>query len=84
MMRLNEATRSSACSAITTTFAGSPGCNRPVFGKLGVSDPDSANHRRPFIDVFEEEANNIGGTASAQGTLYPDVINPCRFTAVPA
>jgi GMP synthase (glutamine-hydrolysing) len=43
----------------------------------GVSDPETKRKTigRLFIDVFEAEATNIGGTEFlAQGTLYPDVI----------
>ena len=47
-------------------------------GKLeGVSDPEQKRKiiGGLFIDVFEEEANRIGGADFlAQGTLYPDVI----------
>jgi GMP synthase (glutamine-hydrolysing) len=47
-------------------------------GKLdGVSDPEQKRKiiGGTFIDVFEEEANRIGGAEFlAQGTLYPDVI----------
>ncbi len=43
----------------------------------GVSDPEQKRKiiGATFIDVFEEEANRIGGAKFlAQGTLYPDVI----------
>jgi len=43
----------------------------------GVSDPETKRKTmgRLFIDVFEAEANKIGGAEFlAQGTLYPDVI----------
>ena len=47
-------------------------------GKLdGISDPEQKRKiiGATFIDVFEEEANRIGGADFlAQGTLYPDVI----------
>ncbi len=43
----------------------------------GVNDPEEKRKiiGRTFIDVFEEEADHIGGVSFlAQGTLYPDVI----------
>ncbi|MCW8914653.1 MAG: glutamine-hydrolyzing GMP synthase [Magnetovibrio sp.] len=57
-------------------------------GKLdGVSDPEKKRKiiGATFIDVFEEEANNIGGADFlAQGTLYPDVIESVSFTGGPS
>jgi len=53
----------------------------------GVSDPE---HKRKiigatFIDVFEAEAQKIGGAEFlAQGTLYPDVIESVSFTGGPS
>jgi GMP synthase (glutamine-hydrolysing) len=53
----------------------------------GVSDPE---HKRKiigglFIEVFEAEANRIGGADFlAQGTLYPDVIESVSFTGGPS
>src|SRR5262250_74895 len=53
----------------------------------GVDDPE---HKRKtigklFIDVFEAEANKIGGAEFlAQGTLYPDVIESASFTGGPS
>ncbi len=43
----------------------------------GVSDPEDKRKiiGRTFVDVFEEEAERLGGASFlAQGTLYPDVI----------
>jgi GMP synthase (glutamine-hydrolysing) len=57
-------------------------------GKLdGVSDPEQKRKiiGGTFIDVFEEEAKNIGGADFlAQGTLYPDVIESVSFTGGPS
>jgi len=57
-------------------------------GKL-EGEPDPETKRKiigaTFIDVFEEEANNIGGADFlAQGTLYPDVIESVSFTGGPS
>lgn len=57
-------------------------------GKLaGVSDPERKRKiiGATFIDVFEEEAEKIGGAKFlAQGTLYPDVIESVSFTGGPS
>jgi GMP synthase (glutamine-hydrolysing) len=57
-------------------------------GKLhGISDPESKRKiiGGAFIDVFEEEANKIGGAEFlAQGTLYPDVIESISFAGGPS
>ncbi len=57
-------------------------------GKLeGVVDPEKKRKiiGATFIDVFEEEATNIGGADFlAQGTLYPDVIESVSFTGGPS
>ncbi|MBT7269054.1 MAG: glutamine-hydrolyzing GMP synthase, partial [Rhodospirillaceae bacterium] len=57
-------------------------------GKLdGVSDPEEKRKiiGSTFIDVFEEEANKIGGADFlAQGTLYPDVIESVSFAGGPS
>ncbi|MCR4377634.1 MAG: glutamine-hydrolyzing GMP synthase [Rhodospirillales bacterium] len=57
-------------------------------GKLeGVSDPEKKRKiiGATFIDVFEEEARNVGGADYlAQGTLYPDVIESVSFTGGPS
>ncbi len=48
----------------------------------GVADPEKKRKiiGNTFIDVFEEEANRIGGIEFlAQGTLYPDVIESVSF-----
>lgn len=53
----------------------------------GVSDPEQKRKiiGKLFIDVFEEEANKLGGADFlAQGTLYPDVIESVSFTGGPS
>ena len=53
----------------------------------GVSDPEKKRKiiGATFIDVFEEEAKNIGGADFlAQGTLYPDVIESVSFIGGPS
>ena len=48
-----------------------------------VTDPEIKRKTigKLFIDVFEEEANKVGGADFlAQGTLYPDVIESVSFT----
>ena len=57
-------------------------------GKLdGVDDPEQKRKiiGATFIEVFEEEANKIGGAAFlGQGTLYPDVIESVSFHGGPS
>jgi GMP synthase (glutamine-hydrolysing) len=57
-------------------------------GKLdGISDPEQKRKiiGATFIDVFDEEANNVGGADFlAQGTLYPDVIESVSFHGGPS
>ena len=57
-------------------------------GKLaGVEDPEEKRKiiGGLFIDVFEEEANTLGGAEFlAQGTLYPDVIESVSVTGGPS
>src|SRR6187431_1512205 len=58
-----------------------------VAGLKGVVDPEAKRKLigKTFIDVFEEEANKIGGAEFlAQGTLYPDVIESVSFTGGPS
>jgi GMP synthase (glutamine-hydrolysing) len=53
----------------------------------GVEDPEAKRKTigKLFIDVFEAEANKIGGAEFlAQGTLYPDVIESVSFTGGPS
>jgi GMP synthase (glutamine-hydrolysing) len=57
-------------------------------GKLaGVAEPERKRKiiGGTFIDVFEEEADKLGGAEFlAQGTLYPDVIESVSFTGGPS
>ncbi|RMF12768.1 MAG: glutamine-hydrolyzing GMP synthase [Alphaproteobacteria bacterium] len=53
----------------------------------GVTDPEAKRKiiGRLFIDVFEEEARQVGDARFlAQGTLYPDVIESVSFTGGPS
>ena len=53
----------------------------------GEVDPEKKRKTigRLFIEVFEREANKIGGAEFlAQGTLYPDVIESVSFTGGPS
>lgn len=53
----------------------------------GEADPEKKRKTigKLFIDVFEAEANKIGGAEFlAQGTLYPDVIESVSFTGGPS
>ncbi len=53
----------------------------------GIGDPEQKRKiiGKLFIDVFEAEAEKIGGAEFlAQGTLYPDVIESVSFTGGPS
>ncbi len=53
----------------------------------GKTDPEEKRKiiGNTFIEVFEEEANKIGGAEFlAQGTLYPDIIESVSFTGGPS
>ena len=53
----------------------------------GVTDPEQKRKiiGKTFIDVFEAEAQAIGGADFlAQGTLYPDVIESVSYTGGPS
>jgi GMP synthase (glutamine-hydrolysing) len=53
----------------------------------GIGDPEKKRKiiGATFVDVFEEEANKIGGADFlAQGTLYPDVIESVSFDGGPS
>ncbi len=56
-------------------------------GLQGATDPEAKRKTigRMFVDVFEEEAEKIGGVEFlAQGTLYPDVIESVSATGGPS
>src|SRR4029453_13155172 len=61
---------------------------KPFLGELaGVTDPEVKRKTigRPFIDVFEAEAEKLGGAQFlAQGPLYPDVIESVSFPGGPS
>ena len=53
----------------------------------GVTDPEQKRKiiGATFVDVFEEEANKLGGADFlAQGTLYPDIIESVSFHGGPS
>ena len=53
----------------------------------GITDPEAKRKTigKLFIDVFEREANKLGGAEFlAQGTLYPDVIESVSSTGGPS
>jgi GMP synthase (glutamine-hydrolysing) len=53
----------------------------------GVSDPETKRKAigKLFVDVFEEQAREIGGARFlAQGTLYPDIIESVSFSGGPS
>ena len=75
------ATASTSGSCIATPRRGS---SRAL---AGVTDPEIKRKTigRLFIEVFEEEAEKIGGADFlAQGTLYPDVIESVSATGGPS
>ena len=56
-------------------------------GLAGLDEPEAKRKLigKTFIDVFEDEANKVGGADFlAQGTLYPDVIESVSFTGGPS
>ena len=89
LMRLNEA------DEVVSLFRGT--YNIPLvhvdasehfLGALeGICEPEQKRKTigRLFIEVFEEEANKLGGAEFlAQGTLYPDVIESVSFDGGPS
>jgi GMP synthase (glutamine-hydrolysing) len=89
LLRLGEAQK------VLTLFRGSyniplvhvDASDRFLRALAGVIDPEAKRKTigKLFIDVFEEEAREIGKVEFlAQGTLYPDVIESISFTGGPS
>jgi GMP synthase (glutamine-hydrolysing) len=89
LMRLNEA------KEVVALFRGHfnvplvhvDASERFLAALAGVADPEQKRKiiGKLFIDVFEAEANKLGGAEFlAQGTLYPDVIESVSFTGGPS
>ena len=89
LMRLNEG------DEVVSMFRGSyniplvhvEASDRFIGALEGVDDPEKKRKiiGGLFIDVFDEEANKLGGADYlAQGTLYPDVIESVSFTGGPS
>ncbi|MGE5817720.1 MAG: glutamine-hydrolyzing GMP synthase [Deltaproteobacteria bacterium] len=84
LLRLNEAER--VCGLFSERFGRSfrfvDASARFLAALADVLDPEVKRKRigRLFIEVFEEEAKQLGDIAFlAQGTLYPDVIESVSF-----
>jgi GMP synthase (glutamine-hydrolysing) len=84
LLRLNEAQR--VCGLFSERFGRSfrfvDASARFLAALADVLDPEVKRKRigRLFIEVFEEEAKQLGDIAFlAQGTLYPDVIESVSF-----
>jgi GMP synthase (glutamine-hydrolysing) len=84
LLRLNEAER--VCGLFSERFGRSfrfvDASARFLTALADVLDPEVKRKRigRLFIEVFEEEAKQLGDIAFlAQGTLYPDVIESVSF-----
>ena len=89
LMRLNEA------EEVVNLFRGTYNiplvhvdASKQFLGELaGVTDPEQKRKTigRLFIEVFEAEAQKIGGAQFlVQGTLYPDVIESVSFIGGPS
>jgi GMP synthase (glutamine-hydrolysing) len=84
LLRQNEAER--VCQLFAERFGRSfryvDASEKFLSALRGVEDPEEKRRRigHKFIEVFEEEAKNIGTVDFlAQGTLYPDVIESISF-----
>ena len=71
-MRMNEADQVRACSASMVSISSIPMRRRP---SLAARDGPGSETRKfigkAFIDLFEEEAAQVGGAVPAQGHALP-------------